>query len=471
MNAPPFPGRNRRGPVQVPTVTLAHGGGGKAMKDLIDDVFVRAFDNPRLAPLEDQARVDLAEFTARGDRLAFTTDSFVVDPLVFPGGDIGKLAVCGTVNDLAVGGAEPLYLSCAVVIEEGVGLDLLRRIAGSMADAAREAGVEIVTGDTKVVPKGACDKLFITTTGIGAIRRGLDLAAGRARAGDAVLVNGVLGDHGAAILCARGDMALESPIESDCAALHGLIGRLIAAAPNLRCLRDPTRGGAATVLNEIAEASGLQIEIDESETPLREEVKAFCEILGLDPLYLANEGKIVAVVPAARGRRRAGGDEGASARPRGADHRPGRRRRGGARHHADRLRRPAHRRHARRRAIAAHLLRPQMHELSLTRNIVEMVAAAADDKRVLRVTLEIGTLSGVMPDAIEFCFPAVAKGTALEGAVLEIRHIRARARCRHCGAEFDTAELLTPCACGSHDLARLQGEELNIRSMELEEAR
>ena len=298
MNVPPFPGGNRRGRVNVPAVTLAHGGGGKAMKDLIDDVFVRAFDNPRLAPLEDQARIDLAELAARGDRLAFTTDSFVVDPLVFPGGDIGKLAVCGTVNDLAVGGAEPLYLSCAVVIEEGVALDLLRRIAASMADAAREAGVEIVTGDTKVVQKGACDKLFITTTGIGSIRRGLDLAAGHARSGDAVLVNGVLGDHGAAILCARGDLALDSPIQSDCAALHGLIGALIAAAPNLRCMRDATRGGVATVLNEIAAASGLQIELDEARTPLREEVKGFCEILGLDPLYLANEGKIVAVVPA-----------------------------------------------------------------------------------------------------------------------------------------------------------------------------
>ena len=297
MNVPPFPATSRRGRVHGPTVTLAHGGGGKAMKDLIDDVFVGAFDNPRLAPLEDQARLDLADLAARGDRLAFTTDSFVVDPLVFPGGDIGKLAVCGTVNDLAVSGAEPLCLSCAVVIEEGVEIGLLRRIAASMAEAARQAGVEIVTGDTKVVQKGACDKLFITTTGIGVIRRGLHLAACRARAGDAVLVNGVLGDHGAAILCARGDLALDSPIESDCAALHGLIAELIAAAPNLRCLRDATRGGAATVVNEIAAASGVQIELDEAETPLREEVKGFCEILGLDPLYLANEGKVVAVVP------------------------------------------------------------------------------------------------------------------------------------------------------------------------------
>ena len=285
------------GQVHVPTVTLAHGGGGKAMKDLIDDVFVRAFDNPWLAPLEDQARFDLADLARRGDRLAFTTNSFVVDPLIFPGGDIGKLAVCGTINDLAVGGAVPLYLSCAAIIEEGVTIDLLRQIAASMAATAREAGVAIVTGDTKIVSKGACDKLFLTTTGVGVIREGVDLGADRARPGDAVLVNGLLGDHGAAILCARGDMALDTPIESDCAPLHGLIAALLAAAPGVRFVRDPTRGGLATVLNEIAEASQIAIEIDESATPIREEVKAFCEILGLDPLYLANEGKIVAIAP------------------------------------------------------------------------------------------------------------------------------------------------------------------------------
>ena len=285
------------GRVHVPTVTLAHGGGGKAMKDLIDDVFVRAFDNPLLAPLDDQARLDLADLARRGDRVAFTTDSFVVDPLIFPGGDIGRLAVCGTVNDLAVGGAVPLYLSCAAIVEEGVTIDLLRQIAASMAATAREAGVAIVTGDTKVVTKGACDKLFLTTTGVGVIRTGVDLGADRARAGDVVLVNGLLGDHGAAILCARGDMALETPIESDCAPLHGLVAALIAAAPDVRFVRDPTRGGLATALNEIAEASRIAIEIDEQATPIREEVKAFCEILGLDPLYLANEGKIVVIAP------------------------------------------------------------------------------------------------------------------------------------------------------------------------------
>lgn len=297
MNILPFVRTRRLGKVSVSAVTLAHGGGGKAMKDLVDDVFVTAFDE-RGEPLEDQARFDLNALGAHGDRLAFTTDSFVVDPLFFPGGDIGKLAVCGTVNDLAVGGARPLFLSCAVILEEGVAVDLLRRVTRSMAQTANDAGVRIVTGDTKVVPRGACDKIFVTTTGIGVIPAGINLGVDKACPNDVVLVNGLLGDHGAAILCARGDMALETPIESDCACLHGLIDALLAAAPGTRFIRDATRGGIATVLNEIAEASHVSIEIEEERTPIREEVKAFCEILGLDPLYLANEGKIVAVVPA-----------------------------------------------------------------------------------------------------------------------------------------------------------------------------
>ncbi len=287
------------GRVHVRTVTLAHGGGGKAMRDLIDDVFVSAFDNPALAPLEDQARFSLADLARLGDRLAFTTDSFVVDPLFFPGGDIGRLAVNGTVNDLAVGGATPLYLSCGAIIEEGLDLETLRAVARSMAAAAAEAGVQIVTGDTKVVHRGACDKLFINTAGVGVIRESVQLGADRCRPGDAVLVNGVLGDHGAAILNARGDMALDSPVESDCAPLHGLIDAVLAAAPGVRFFRDCTRGGLATALNEAATASGVGIEIREADTPIREEVKAFCEILGLDPLYLANEGKLVCVAPPA----------------------------------------------------------------------------------------------------------------------------------------------------------------------------
>jgi hydrogenase expression/formation protein HypE len=234
-----------------------------------------------------------------GDRLAMTTDSFVVDPLEFPGGDIGKLAVCGTINDLAVGGAIPFFLACAAIIEEGLPIDLLHRIAQSMAVASRAAGVQVVTGDTKVVPRGACDKLFLTTTGIGVIRAGIELGAHRARPGDAVLVNGVLGDHGSAILAARGDLALDAPIDSDCAALHGLVDTLLRAAPGTRFMRDATRGGVATVLNEIALAANRGIELDERAVPLREAVKGFCEILGLDPLYLANEGRLVAIVPPA----------------------------------------------------------------------------------------------------------------------------------------------------------------------------
>ncbi len=289
--------RRPRGRLQVESVTLAHGGGGKAMKDLIDDVFIDAFDNPLLAPLDDQARLDLATLAREGDRLAFTTDAFVVDPLIFPGGDIGRLAVCGSVNDLAVGGAKPLYLSCAVIIEEGASVALLRKIARSMAEAGREAGVDIVTGDTKVVGRNACDKLFITTTGVGVIGCGVDLDARRVAPGDVVVVNGCLGDHGAAVLAARGDLALDAPIGSDCAPLNGLVATLLAAAPATKFMRDPTRGGVATVLNEIAEAAGVSIWIDESRTPIRDEVRGFCEILGLDPLYLANEGKIVAIVP------------------------------------------------------------------------------------------------------------------------------------------------------------------------------
>lgn len=279
------------------TITLAHGGGGSAMRDLIDEVFLETFKGTSGAP-EDQARFDLAALMAQGDRLAFTTDGFVVDPLFFPGGDIGKLAVCGTINDLAVGAARPVALSCAVIIEEGLPLETLQAVARSMAETARGAGVPIVTGDTKVVARGACDKVFLTTTGIGVVRTGMNVGIGRARPGDVILVNGLLGEHGAAILNARGDLALEAEIQSDCAALHGLIDSLIDAAPGIRMMRDATRGGVAAVLNEMADASGVGVRIRELDTPIRSDVQGFCEILGLDPLYLANEGKIVAVVPA-----------------------------------------------------------------------------------------------------------------------------------------------------------------------------
>lgn len=283
--------------LKASAVTLAHGGGGKAMHDLIHEVFVRSFEGDRTAPLEDQARFSLEDLVAHGDRLAMTTDSFVVSPLKFPGGDIGKLAICGTVNDLAVGGAKPLYLTCSVIIEEGLDIGLLREMVESMARTAREAGVKVVTGDTKVVERGACDKLFINTAGVGVIPAGRDLGSDRARGGDVILVNGVLGDHGATILAARGDMAISTPIESDCAPLNGLIEQLLTAVPETRFLRDATRGGLATVLNEIAMASSVGIEIEEDKTPIRGEVRGFCEILGLDPLYLANEGTMVCVVP------------------------------------------------------------------------------------------------------------------------------------------------------------------------------
>ena len=289
--------RLRQGKLISSVITLAHGGGGKAMRDLIDDVFISAFSNPALNTLEDQARFSLADLARYGDRLAMTTDSYVIDPIFFPGGDIGKIAICGTVNDLAVGGATPLYLSCAMIIEEGMEVATLRKIVQSMADTAKAAGVLIVTGDTKVVERGSCDKIFINTTGVGVIDQKYQLGANKAQAGDRILVNGFLGDHGAAILNARGDMHLSSPVESDCACLHELIRVLLNAAPDTRFIRDATRGGIASVLNELADASNCAIEIVENHTPIRPEVKGFCEILGLDPLYLANEGKLVAVVP------------------------------------------------------------------------------------------------------------------------------------------------------------------------------
>jgi len=289
--------RRRPSKVRDSTVTLAHGSGGKAMRDLIDDIFVGSFDNPVLAELEDRASFDLAEFAALGDRLAFTTDSFVVDPIFFPGSNIGELAVNGTVNDLAVGGAKPLYLSCGMILEEGLSIDTLRQIARSMKTAADRAGVAIVTGDTKVVHRGAADKIFINTAGIGIIREGISISARNLQPGDIILVNGYLGDHGAAILIARGELALETEINSDCQPLNSLIDRMLAVCPEIRALRDATRGGLATVLNEFAMSSEVGIRLDESSLPVREEVQGVCEILGLDPLYLANEGKLVAVVP------------------------------------------------------------------------------------------------------------------------------------------------------------------------------
>ena len=284
-----------RRPVLGPTVTLAHGGGGKAMHDLINEVFVRRFGSA--GGREDQARLPLADLQPLGDRLAFTTDSYVVDPLFFPGGDIGTLAVNGTINDLAMGGAVPIALSCAIIAEEGLPIEVLERVAESMRRAAAAAGVAIVTGDTKVVNRGAADKLFINTSGIGVIAAGVDIRAERACEGDAVLVSGFLGDHGATILNARGDLALDAAIKSDTCPLHGLVQAMIVVCPEIHCLRDATRGGLATVLNEFAHAAGVSIEVQEEKLPIREEVRGVCAILGLDPLYFANEGKLVALIP------------------------------------------------------------------------------------------------------------------------------------------------------------------------------
>ena len=289
--------RRRTGKVRDTHINLAHGSGGKAMRDLIEDVFLGAFDNPVLNAMEDQAVFPLADLAHHGDRLAFTTDTFVVDPLFFPGGDIGTLAVAGTVNDLAMSGAVPLYLSCAMVLEEGLSVEVLRRVVASMRRTAHEAGVTIVTGDTKVVERGAADKLFINTAGVGIVPKGVAISAKNAKVGDAIIVNGYLGDHGTAILIARNQLGVECDIASDCQPLGSLVAAMLAACPEIHCMRDATRGGVATVLNEFAESSKVAIRLHEAAMPLREEVKGACEILGLDPLYLANEGKLVAVVP------------------------------------------------------------------------------------------------------------------------------------------------------------------------------
>jgi len=267
------------------------------MRDLIENVIVKSFDNPALTPLEDQARFDLKELTCRGDRLAFTTDSYVVDPLFFPGGDIGTLSVNGTINDLAMGGAVPLYLSCGFILEEGLPIETLRQVTESMKQEAEKSQVSIVTGDTKVVPRGAADKMFVNTAGIGVIPKEVDIASTRAKPGDLVILNGFIGDHGAAILIARGDLSLESSVESDCQSLSRLVQAMLKVCPDIHCLRDATRGGVATVLNEFAQSSGVCIKMDETKIPIRDEVRGVCEILGLDPLYLANEGILLAIVP------------------------------------------------------------------------------------------------------------------------------------------------------------------------------
>jgi len=306
--------RRRRRKIKDTHITLAHGSGGRAMHELVEGLFLEYLRNPLLELLEDQAVFEVGltngesepgAIAGRGSaKLAFTTDSYVVDPIFFPGGDIGRLAINGTVNDIAMSGARPLYLSAGFILEEGFAIEDLKRILESMRAAATEAGVEVVTGDTKVVQKGSADKIFINTAGIGIIERPLHISATLAQPGDKVILSGTLGDHGTTIMVARGELELETEIESDTAPLGLLVGDMLDEAARIstidaiHCLRDPTRGGVATTLNEIALSSEVCIELHEDSIPVREEVKGACEILGLDPLYVANEGKLIAIVSA-----------------------------------------------------------------------------------------------------------------------------------------------------------------------------
>lgn len=272
------------------TVLLAHGSGGKLTHALIDKYLVPNLQNPFLKKLDDSAVLQMA------GQLAFTTDSFVVSPLFFPGGDIGKLAVCGTVNDLSMVGAKPLYLSLALIIEEGLALDDLEKIVQSVRSAAEESAVQVVTGDTKVVNRGCADRLFINTAGLGLIAPGTNISGSNARPGDRVILSGTIGDHGIAVMAQRQGLRFKVPVESDCAPLNSLVEAMLQEAGAIRAMRDPTRGGLATTLNELAHQSGVSIRIDEGSIPLRESVASACAMLGLDPLYVANEGKLIAIV-------------------------------------------------------------------------------------------------------------------------------------------------------------------------------
>ena len=275
------------------SIQLDHGSGGRATHELIRELFAEALSNPFLAEMNDSALLP-----ALSTPFAMTTDCYVVDPIIFPGGDIGSLAVHGTINDLAMVGARPFYLTAGFVLEEGLPLTTLRRVVHSMAEAARNAEVKVVAGDTKVVPRGKADKLFITTAGVGGVPPERRLGGQYAQPGDAVIINGTIGDHGMAILCKREGLAFDNEIRSDAASLHTLVETMLTACPTIRVLRDPTRGGVATSLNEIAQQSGVGVLLEEPAVPIRRDVAGACEILGLDPLYVANEGKLLACVPA-----------------------------------------------------------------------------------------------------------------------------------------------------------------------------
>ncbi|MBF0373675.1 MAG: hydrogenase expression/formation protein HypE [Alphaproteobacteria bacterium] len=274
-------------------VDLTHGGGGRAMQQLVEELFLAAFNNDFLRQRNDQACLAMP-----AGRVVMSTDGYVISPLFFPGGDIGSLAVHGTINDVAMAGARPVALSAAFVIEEGLPLADLRRIVLSMAAASREAGVPIVTGDTKVVEKGKGDGVFITTTGIGVVPEGVTISGDRARPGDAILISGTMGDHGVAVMSKRENLSFQTDLLSDSAALHGLVAAMVEAVPDLHCLRDPTRGGLASTLNELAVQSGVGMMIREAAIPVRDSVRGACELLGLDPLYVANEGKLIAICAA-----------------------------------------------------------------------------------------------------------------------------------------------------------------------------
>ena len=278
-------------------IRMAHGAGGKMMNDLIRDLFAPPLDNPHLRQLADSTLLSLADLPLANLRLAISTDSFTVRPLFFPGGDIGSLAVHGTVNDVAMSGARPLWLTAGFILEEGLEMSVLERVVRSMAEAARNAGVQIVAGDTKVVEQGHGDGIYINTAGVGVVPEGVEVGPGRARPGDVVLLSGTVGDHGIAVLSRREGLEFETELVSDSAPLNGLVETLLAAAPDTHCLRDPTRGGLAAALNELASTSQVGIEIEESAVPVRPPVAAACEMLGFDPLTVANEGKLVAFVP------------------------------------------------------------------------------------------------------------------------------------------------------------------------------
>jgi hydrogenase expression/formation protein HypE len=294
-------GKDRRFPLRLDleqgTVDMSHGSGGRAMAQLVEELFKQHLDNDLLRQGNDQAL-----FTPPPGRLVMSTDGHVIAPLFFPGGDIGSLSIHGTVNDVAMAGARPLYLAAGFILEEGLPLSDLALVVRSMARAAQDSGVPVITGDTKVVERGNGDGIFITTTGVGVVPRGIEISGDKARPGDSILVNGTLGDHGVAVMSKRENLGFETEIRSDTNALHELVATMVAAVPDIHCLRDPTRGGLAATLNELAHQSGVGMHIREADIPARREVLAACELLGLDPLYVANEGKLIAICPADRAR-------------------------------------------------------------------------------------------------------------------------------------------------------------------------